>query len=93
MKNEKATLIPAIDTSAESNAPYGWINIDGPLGNSLWDILDWHSFDDKGTSLETLTIRHRADARYMGTPQGTRRLKEIYSHDEGETFTFELQEA
>ena len=46
-------------------------------------IMNWHSFDDMGASLETVQVWNPI----------TKRLFEIYSSDEGETFTFEMREA
>ena len=48
-----------------------------------YHIMNWHSFDDMGASLETVQVWNPI----------TKRLFEIYSSDEGETFTFEMQEA
>jgi len=44
----------------------------------VYHIMNWHSFDDMGTSLETVQVWN---------PR-SKRLFEIYSSDEGETFTF-----
>ena len=47
-------------------------------------ILDWHSFDDIGHTLETVTVHEKA-----GHPN----VKwEMYSPDEGETFTMDMRE-
>ena len=47
-------------------------------------ILDWHSFDEMGNTLETVTVHERA-----GHPN----VKwEMFSADEGETFTMEMEE-
>jgi hypothetical protein len=43
-----------------------------------YHIMNWHSFDDMGASLETVQVWNPI----------TKRLFEIYSSDEGETFTF-----
>ena len=43
-------------------------------------ITDWHSFDDIGNTIETLTVQR------LGV------TKEVYSFDEGETFTLESGE-
>jgi hypothetical protein len=56
-------------------------NIVGVAGT--YHIMNWHSFDDMGASLETVQVWNPI----------TKRLFEIYSTDEGETFTFEMQEA
>ena len=44
-----------------------------------YHIMNWHSWDDMGTSLETVQVWNPI----------TKRLFEIYSSDEGETFTFD----
>ena len=46
-------------------------------------IMNWHTYSDIGNDLETVQVWSPA----------TKRLFEIYSSDEGETFTFEMQEA
>ena len=47
-------------------------------------ILDWHSFDEMGNTLETVTVHERA-----GHPN----VKwEMFSQDEGETFTMDIEE-
>ena len=43
-----------------------------------YHIMNWHSFEDMGASLETVQVWNPI----------TKRLFEIYSSDEGETFTF-----
>ena len=58
---------------------HGWIVIGKGSQSTTWDIINWHSFDDLGQTIETLTI------------QSGREQKEIYSLDEGETFTMELE--
>ena len=77
---KKITFIPPVDDGT-SKPKLGWIQIDG----KIWQIREWHSFDDFGATCETLTIE-----RGNATTQ-TYKTKEIYSHDEGETFTFELE--
>ena len=54
-----------------------------PVPMGTYHIMNWHSFDDMGASLETVQVWIPI----------TKRLFEIYSSDEGETFTFEMQEA
>ena len=54
-----------------------------PVPMGTYHIMNWHSFDDMGASLETVQVRELI----------TERLFEIYSSDEGETFTFGVQEA
>jgi hypothetical protein len=62
-------------------------NTDGrvkhPTPMGTYHIMDWHSFDDLGATMETVQVWNPI----------TKRLFEIYSSDEGETFTFEMQEA
>ena len=63
---DSITLIPPL-----RNDHHGWLNING----NVWCIEAWHSFDDLGASLETLTVSMR-DMKWT-----------VYSHDEGDTFT------
>lgn len=53
---------------------HGWLIID----RKTWEITNVHHFDDFGQTIETLTIEKDGET------------KEIYSLDECETFTFEL---
>ena len=79
MKDENITLIPGITTMGSGEgAPHGWLDIPSE-GLGLWAITNWHSFDDIGNTLETLTIKR------LGV------TKEVYSFDEGETFTFDCE--
>jgi len=48
------------------------------LDDILWSVLKHHSFDDFGATVDTLTIMN-----FNGD------VKEIYSFDECETFTFD----
>jgi len=48
------------------------------LDGVLWSVLNHHSFDDFGATADTLTIMNFAAE-----------VKEIYSFDECETFTFD----
>tara|TARA_Y100000310_G_scaffold298862_1_gene333194 strand:- start:409 stop:645 length:237 start_codon:yes stop_codon:yes gene_type:complete len=50
---------------------HGWLHI----GEDFWIITNIHSFDDLGATMDTFTIE--LDGETM----------EIYSYDEGETFT------
>ncbi len=50
------------------------------LDDVLWSVIKHHSFDDFGYTLDTFTIMN-----YAGD------VKEIYSFDEGETFTFDIE--
>jgi len=54
----------------------GWIKIDGVV----WEITNWHTFDDFGQTLDTLTIINRM----------TGEQKEVFSQDEGETFMLDI---
>ena len=74
-KDENITLIPALPPAKG----HGWLDI-ASEGLGLWAITDWHSFDDIGNTLETLTVKR------LGV------TKEVYSFDEGETFTLEAGE-
>ena len=53
---------------------HGWLDIDG----DIWIITNIHSFDDFGATLDTFTIEKDGE------------VKEIYSYDEGETFTLDI---
>ncbi len=54
---------------------HGWLD----LGEGdLWIITDIHSWDDFGATLDTFFIEKDGER------------KEIYSQDEGETFTFDI---
>ena len=86
VKEENITLIPVTKNSYAGKAlnshkaltEHGWLDIPSE-GLGLWRITNWHSFDDIGNTIETLTI------------QSGKELIDIYSFDEGETFTFELE--
>ena len=52
----------------------GWISLD----DETWTITKIYHFDDYGCSLDTFTIEKDGET------------KEIYSYDEGETFTFDV---
>ena len=57
---------------------HGWLD----LGKGdIWIITDIHSWDDYGATLDTFFIEKDGER------------KEVYSQDEGETFTLELQGA
>lgn len=74
-KTENITFIPPVNDGTSKPA-HGWLKID----TKIWCIRDWHSFSDFGQTLETLTIQQT----------DRNETKEIYSTDEGETFTFDL---
>jgi hypothetical protein len=79
---ETARWLPPLKALQRSGAnQHGWIILN-PVGwpSTTWEIINWHSFDDLGNTIETLTIQ-------SGEAQ-----KEIYSFDEGETFTLEVGE-
>jgi hypothetical protein len=87
MKEYKATY-----TSTDVNQRQGKVTlhrrstdkrVKHPIAMGTYHIMNWHSFDDMGASLETVQVWNPI----------TKRLFEIYSSDEGETFTFEMQEA
>ena len=81
VKTEKATWIPPVEDGT-SKPTHGWLHIDG----KIWQITNWHSFADFGATLETLTIQ-----RGNQVELSKRETKEIYSYDEGETFTFDIE--
>ena len=56
--------------------PNGKITLEGSA--ATYHIMNWHSFDDLGTTMETVQVWNPI----------TKRLFEMYSQDEGETFTF-----
>ena len=53
-----------------------------PVKMGTYHIMNWHSWDGEGQTLDTAQVWNPI----------TKRLFEIYSSDEGETFTFDLQE-
>ena len=72
MKNYKATYT----NESPQEYPNGKITLEG--SEATYNIMNWHSFDDFGTTMETVQVWNPI----------TKRLFEIYSQDEGETFTF-----
>lgn len=52
---------------------------DGAGKDHVLTVVDWHSFNDFGQSLETVTVR-KDEIKF-----------EIYSQDEGDTFTFDIE--
>ena len=82
-QTNEITWIPPVNDGTSKPA-HGWLNIDG----KIWQITDWHSFDDLGSTIETLTIERGNHVK--GAPV-YREQKEIYSFDEGETFTFDIE--
>ena len=65
--------------SLKALTEHGWLDIPSE-GLGLWRITNWHSFDDFGATIDTLTVQR------LGV------TKEVYSFDEGETFTLEAGE-
>ena len=53
-----------------------------PIVMGTYHIMNWHTYSDIGQDLETVQVWNPI----------TKRLFEIYSTDEGETFTFDLYE-
>ena len=54
-----------------------------PVAMGTYHIMNWHSWDGEGQTLDTAQVWNPI----------TKRLFEIYSSDEGETFTFDMVEA
>ena len=54
-----------------------------PVAMGTYHIMNWHTYSDIGQDLETVQVWNPI----------TKRLFEIYSTDEGETFTFDMVEA
>ena len=77
----KIRWIPPVEDGTTKPA-HGWLNIDV----KIWQIAEWHSFSDFGQTLETLTIE-----RGNGLDPSTREFDYVYSQDEGETFTFDME--
>ena len=78
-KIEKARWTPPLKALQHSGVnKHGWIILGTGRDSTTWDIVKWHSFDHRGATLETLVIENNG------------KIKEIYSFDEGETFTFDL---
>ena len=76
-KENKIRWMPPLKQLQDAGLNYhGWIVID----RETWEITKWHTYSDFGADLETLTITKDGET------------KEIYSTDEGETFTLELRE-
>ena len=79
MKEYKATYT----NESPQEYPNGKVTLDTDKFNlGTYHIMNWHSFDDMGASLDTVQVWNPI----------TKRLFEIYSSDEGETFTFEQPE-
>ena len=78
-ETKKISWIPPFDDGT-TKPKHGWLDI----GGKIWCITDWHSFADFGQTLETLPIE-----RGNQVDKSKREIDEIYSQDEGETFTFD----
>ena len=77
MKKERARWIPPLEAAQEAGTNYhGWIHFDGE--QHWWAVTNIYLFADYGVMLETFTIEKGGET------------KEIYSYDEGETFTFDI---
>ena len=75
MKEYKATYT----NESPQEYPNGKVTLDTDEFNlGTYHIMNWHSFDDLGATMETVQVWNPV----------TNRLFEIYSSDEGETFTF-----
>ena len=75
IKTEKARWLPPLQALQDSGQnQHGWIILD----RETWEITNLHSYADYGMTLETFTIEKDG------------KTKEIYSYDEGETFTFDV---
>ena len=53
-----------------------------PIAMGTYHIMNWHTYSDIGNDLETVQVWNPI----------TKRLFEIYSTNEGETFTFDMRE-
>lgn len=58
------------------------ITLHGKESTLHFTVIKWHSFDDFGQTIETVLVRGLDGSE-----------REIYSMDEGDTFSLELQEA
>ena len=66
--------MPPLKALQESGINYhGWLIIDG----RTWEVTNIQHYSDYGVTLETLTIERGGET------------KEVYTQDEGETFTFD----
>ena len=59
------------------------VRVKHPIKMGTYHIMNWHTYSDYGQDLETVQVWNPI----------TKRLFEIYSTDEGETFTFDMVEA
>lgn len=78
IKTEEAVWLPPPEALQRSGVnQHGWIALGKGDDSTIWEILNIHHYSDYGVTLETFTI------------QSGKEQKEIYSYDEGETFTFD----
>ena len=56
---------------------HGWLDLNS--NGDIWIITNIHHYADYGATMETFTIERDGE------------IKEIYSCDEGETFTFDIE--
>ncbi len=73
-----------IDMDIKTTKPVIELDEDGKfmtIDGVLHSVINHHSFDDYGGTIDTLTVMNYASD-----------VKEVYSFDEGETFTFESGE-
>jgi len=74
IKTENATWMPPLQALQDSGRnQHGWIVLD----SKTWEVTNLYHYDDYGVTMETFTIEKDGETR------------EIYSYDEGETFTFD----
>jgi hypothetical protein len=71
-KKDKATYT---ETNGDTQ---GKVTLDGVT----YHVMNWHSFDDFGQTIETVQVWNPI----------TKLLSEIYSMDEGETFSYQLND-
>jgi len=76
MEAKKITFVPPFRKDDD-----GWLDIDG----KIWQIINWHSFNDFGQTLETVTIERGNQVDLSKRVRAT-----VYSQDEGQTFTFDI---
>ena len=78
IKTEEARWLPPLEALQRSGAnQHGWIILGTGRDSTTWEIINIHHYSDYGVMLETFTI------------QSGKEQKDIYSYDEGETFTFD----
>ncbi|MAF42599.1 MAG: hypothetical protein CMI54_00325 [Parcubacteria group bacterium] len=65
----------------DPSAVFGRMTLHGKESTLHFTILKWHTWDDFGQTLDTVLVRGLDGEE-----------REIYSQDEGDTFTLELEE-